>query len=1255
MSLLSPESSFSQDVDVDVKYQEMELREHILLRPDSYVGGVDMIEMMEWVPEQVGSDINLANIQKFVHTKLNYCPAALKILDEILINARDAKIRDKGVTFIKIDINRVEKSITVCNNATHGIPIVQLKKSGLYVPESTFGKLLTGENFKDYEGKITGGRNGYGATCANIYSTKFIVDCSDTTTRQRFQQTFSNNMSEKTIPLITKYSKKEAYVKIKYYPDLDKLGGTNEIDDDFYKLAIRRVYDLAACTSDSVKIYINGKMLKIRTFERYVDLFLGSIKDCKRVFIKLKNQISEKDLDGLCLGNQEERKKKGQKGSDAAFVFKDVHPTEIEWDIAIGLSNGSFGHTAYVNGVHTPDGGEHVNYIRNKIVRQISNYIKNVKKKTVGSTDYIKNNLWIFVNATVINPAFSSQTKRELTTKSNKFFYKCKFPPEFIEEFERKCKITSRVLRVSEAIELEKLEENGNTKKKRKVRLPKLDEAKWAGGPKSSQCTLILTEGDSAKTLASSGLNVIGTEKYGIFPLRGKPLTLGKATVKQLLDNKEYNNIKKILGLFEGMTIDDIGKLRYGSIMLMSDQDYDGFHIKLIIMEWFKSRFPDLLLKYPHFIKCFITPIVSATPKNLNDKKLMFFSLKDYEDWKLNNPQVYTKYSIKYLKGLGTSTPEDAVSYFENVDKHFKEYYSHDDVKTLEAFDVAFVKDKILDRKQWLRDYDESDVLDYSQPKFTYCDGINKELKHYSTCSYRRAIPRLCDGLKDVQRKVLWTMIKKGIKTDKKVAQIKGAVSETADYHHGENAISACIVKMAQNYPGSNNYNILHPSGQFGSRRLNGTDASADRYIFTKLTGGTEMLFDSRDNKLLEYETDDYEKYIEPTQYVTILPLVLINGAQGTGTGFSTTVPSFNPLDIIAGLENLMEQISIDSTLDDIKSVNIVHLKPWFREFKGSIERNLDDTHYVSVGKWERVNPTKIKITELPLGPKCKSFVAYKEWLEKRLIDNQTKNDKQTANKRKRITSSKKVTNKTHFIKNIDTSITDNKCEYIVEFQDEVTLSNFIRQSGKLKDYAFERTMQLTVDIHYTNMILFDEYGKLKKFNSPEEILLHFYKIRLDLYHKRKKLLIEDYQIEVDRISEKVRFLEMIISETIKILKQSKVKVIEQLEQNHFKTFSPWIDPQDDKRYKYLLSIPINSVTTDKIEKFRKEKEKCLAHLQQIKNTHPKDMWKKDLNNIKQEIIKQNKSVHDRENYKGKEQKTKTKRKRKTQKHKIDI
>ena len=1252
---------------VDDVYKELELQQHILLRPDSYVGGIDMITSKEWVPEEISDVEKLADIKRFVYRDVTYCPAALKTFDEVLVNARDAGVRDKGVTTIKVDINRFENSITVYNNSTSGIPIEKLK-SGNYVPESTFGKLLAGQNFNDWEAKVTGGRNGFGAKLANIYSTEFNVDCTDTKNHLRFQQTYKNNMTDKSDPLITKYGKTEAYVKVKYVPDFSKLGGMKNIDDDFYRLMVRRTYDIAACTPEYVKIYLNGKLLKIRTFERYVDLFLGDKKDAKRVHIKLKNQITQKEIDTLCDKNQEERKKSGQQGWENKLVFKDVQPQEIEWEIVAALSDGSFTQTSFVNGIHTPEGGEHVNFIKDKVVKQIQEYIKNIKNKTVEKPEYIRNNLWLFVNATVINATFGGQTKRMMTLKPQNFFYKCKFPLEFVESFEKKCKITARVLRVSEAIELEKLDNGPKNRKLRKIKnLPKLQDAKYAGDPKlSDKCTLIVTEGDSAKTFACSGLNVTGTDFYGIFPLRGKPKNVSEMKETQLKTNEEYQNLLKILGLNEKDGEESINNMRYGKIMIMSDQDYDGYHIKLLLMNIFNERFPHLLYKKPGFIQVFVTPIVTCTPLRGGDK-ILFFSIKDFDSWKEKNEQ--TSYTVKYLKGLGTSDKEDAISYFENNGLHVKEYYSNDDTKSKDMFELAFSKKKIAERKLWLQEYNEKDVLDYSQPRITYIDGINRELKHFSTYSYRRAIPSVCDGLKTVQRKILWHMIQSGMwKTEKKVAQIKGSVADKADYHHGEDALAGAIINMAQNFPGSNNLNLLSPRGQFGSRLKNGNDASADRYIFTLLEPVVKHLFDQRDNNLLSYQLNDNEKPVEPTFYVTTIPMILVNGTSGIGTGYSTNMPSFNPLDLIDRLRTLIE-----ASIKDINSTDTIQIEqliPWYREFKGTIDKNFDETHFVAVGKWERIDKTRITVTELPVGHGCLSFQDYKEWLEDHLIENETKAEKQKkameseSASRKRSananikSTTKRVTKDKYFIKEYDARLTDEICEFDITFKDESTLDDFIRQSGKSKDYAFERTMKLVCNIQYTNMMMFDENDKLVQFKSPEDIIRHFFKVRLDMYIKRKKQQIDQYTLEVEKLSEKVRFVEMVNDGKIKILKQNKQFIEQQLRDNKFKTFdsakressnedndTPDNNSDDitSGSYKYLTSLPNYFFCNEKVNDLNQEKQKCLQHLETLRNLTPQELWKEDLKNLESCIVEQNEIVKQTHNYKRSDTKSKQK------------
>merc|ERR1712176_528390 len=145
------------------------------------------------------------------------------------------------------------------------------------------------------------------------------------------------------------------------------------------------------------------------------------------------------------------------------------------------------------------------------------------------------------------------------------------------------------------------------TKGKRVLGVPKLEDANEAGGKHASECSLILTEGDSAKALAVAGLSVIGRDRFGVFPLRGKLLNVRDVQQRQIAENKEIMNIVKILGLSFGQK-GDTSKMRYGSVMIMADQDYDGSHIKGLLINFFHYWWPDLL-KCNNFVKEFVTPI----------------------------------------------------------------------------------------------------------------------------------------------------------------------------------------------------------------------------------------------------------------------------------------------------------------------------------------------------------------------------------------------------------------------------------------------------------------------------------------------------------------------------------------------------------------------------------------------------------------------------------------------------------------------
>lgn len=351
-------------------------------------------------------------------------------------------------------------------------------------------------------------------------------------------------------------------------------------------------------------------------------------------------------------------------------------------------------------------------------------------------------------------------------------------------------------------------------KRNRITGIVKLEDANNAGTRRAADCTLILTEGDSAKALAVSGLTEVGRDNFGVFPLRGKLLNVREASTEAILKNTEINHIKTILGLQHGKVYNSVDSLRYGSLMIMTDQDHDGSHIKGLIINFLDHFYPSLL-KQAGFLVEFITPIVKCTK---GKQEVSFFTLPEYENWKAAHADG-KGWVIKYYKGLGTSSAQDAKKYFRAMDKHLLPF---DTVQPgdRELIDLAFNKKKADDRKEWLRQFRPGTFLDHNIAKVPLADFINKELILFSMADNVRSIPSMVDGLKPGQRKVMFGCFKRKLKAEIKVAQLGGYVSEHSAYHHGEQSLYMTIVNLAQDYCGANNVNILSPNGQFGTRLM---------------------------------------------------------------------------------------------------------------------------------------------------------------------------------------------------------------------------------------------------------------------------------------------------------------------------------------------------------------------------------------------------------------------------------------------------
>ena len=661
-------------------YTKLSQIEHVLKRPGMYIGSI----------EKEISIIDIFSNKKIIEKEIEYSPGLYKIYDEIISNSYDEAIRNKNVK--NIHINIIDNSISIMNDGS-SIEAVMDKKNNVYLPELIFGQLLTSSTFTE-EKRITAGTHGLGAKLTNIYSKRFEIDIGDAKNKLNYTQIFENNLSKINKPKITKYNGKD-YVKITFIPDYEKFG-LDKLTDDITSLFQKRAYDIAGILSN-VKIYFNNTLIEINSFQDYAKLY----------FDKSQDYITQK-----C-------------GPSEFIITNSVHD--------------KYKHVSFVNGVHTKNGGKHVDHLLKQIIDNMQKAIKKKYKSAKIRDSFIKDKITIFLNSVIENPVFSSQTKDALSSNVSDNF--CEIKQNTMKSVIDRLDLTTEILSLIKAKELIELEKNESKRKKTKLKgVNKLYDANYAGTSKSKDCSLILTEGDSAKTMAISGLSAIkrGNDIFGVFPLKGKLLNVREASHKQIIENEEFNSIKQILGLKMGHTYtkDNIHELRYGSIILMMDADPDGSHIKGLFLNIMDYYFPSLL-KLDNFIKVLITPVVKVTKQK---EVIPFYSLTDFKKWK-SNTKEFNNWKIKYYKGLGTSTSEEAREYFNNLDKHLISFSW--DNKADSSIILAFSKKQADNRKKWLSNYDRDEILDNKSTTITISDFIHKELKHFSNEDNVRSIPHL--------------------------------------------------------------------------------------------------------------------------------------------------------------------------------------------------------------------------------------------------------------------------------------------------------------------------------------------------------------------------------------------------------------------------------------------------------------------------------------------------------------------------------
>ena len=1124
------------------KYQKKTDIEHIKDAPDTYIGSIEEDVERGW----------LMRDGKMTMNEYSWVPGLFKCFDEGIVNARDHFIRLNGkkkskkgaivpVKNIQISVDKETGVITMLNDG-NGIDVEKHPEHNLWIPEMIFGHLRTGTNYDKSAKKIVGGKNGFGFKLVLIYSLWGEIETVDHIRKKKYTQRFENNLDKICKPKVSS-CKGKPYTKVSWLPDYKRFGLEN-LTDDMFQMFKKRTWDIAAVTDKSVRVTFNKEVIPVKTFESFIDLYIGSKSETKRLY----------------------------------------EAPNKRWEYAVCLSPlDEYTQVSYVNGIHTKKGGKHVDYIMNQIVKKLSLYIEKKKKIKVKPIT-IKEQLMIFLNCIIENPAFDSQTKECMNTPVSKFGSRCEVSDKFIDKL-AKMGVMDSALLLNE-VKANKAAKKNDGKKTTNIRgIPKLMDANKAGTIESNKCTLILCEGDSAKAGIVSGLSKEDRNYFGVFPLKGKLLNTKDISQLKINSNAEITSIKKIIGLVTGKKYDKdlVSKhLRYGKIMFMTDQDLDGSHIKGLCINMFHSQWEELV-KLDKFLGFMNTPILKAKK---GKKEISFYNESKYMKWKEDNNDG-KGWKIKYFKGLGTSSAKEFKEYFKKK-KMVTFKYKDDDCG--DSIDKVFNKHRADDRKKWLETYNKDDVLNTEQKQITYTEFVNKEMKHFSKYDCDRSIPNVIDGWKISTRKILYSCFKRNLVSEIKVAQLAGYVSEHSGYHHGEMSLIKGIIGMAQEYVGSNNVNVLMPNGQFGTRLMGGKDHASERYIFTALNPITKYIFRDEDKEILNYNDDDGD-IVEPQYYLPIIPYVLINGGKGIGTGFSYEGMSYNLKEVVMYLVNKINGKPKEKNLE---------LHPYYEGFKGTIVKNYEKTgKYLIKGKYQIISSDTIKVTELPIGTWTTDYNEFLEYL----MSDKTKSGKK----------------KTPIIKKKTDMSTDVVIDFTLKFYPGV-LPNLISKHHNEHINMLEKTLNLTTTKSLSNMNLFTSNHRLKKYPDVYSIVDDYYKTRLLGYHSRKEHLIEKMEKELCLLTNRARFILEQCEDIIDLRKKKKQEVIALLKERNYDTID------DDEEYKYLRTMRIEQVEEENVEKLVKEKGNKLKALEILKKTSVKKMWKQELKELLDEFVKYQKA-----------------------------